>query len=416
MTLRRNDRAADDVLNRLAGVATATSNRRLTGDPQSTGAHAIDGDATTAWTTPFSNAVGSTLQVPLNPEVSTSSLKMTQPVDERHSTITRVIVTIGSQTAAVDVPPPDQSGTSTLTFAAASGASMSLTIDSIEPRTTVDRRYGETTVLPAAINEISAPSILGPQPAVPADACRSDLVQVDGQPLAVSVDQAALSALLSGQAVDVDPCDSTKLHLAAGVHRLTTAPGLDTGLDVDRVVLDQRGTVDTSAAPVQAAPTVVVHRTRTTRTATVSNCPAGCWLILGEGFNDRLGGPRRVDQPRRSPTDLRRLQWLVVAPFGVARHCHDEVGSAEDHVDRYGSGRTRRSVLCRGLILIDRKQTEVAVAEAPVTQWPPQHCGPPASGRCGRRTCARWPTSPSLPNTPSLLPSSEPASCSFDGR
>ena len=30
--------ASDDVLNRLAGVATATSNRRLTGDPQSTGA------------------------------------------------------------------------------------------------------------------------------------------------------------------------------------------------------------------------------------------------------------------------------------------------------------------------------------------------------------------------------------------
>ena len=43
-TLHRNDRATDDVLNRLAGVATATSNRRLTGDPQSTAAHAIDGD------------------------------------------------------------------------------------------------------------------------------------------------------------------------------------------------------------------------------------------------------------------------------------------------------------------------------------------------------------------------------------
>jgi arabinofuranan 3-O-arabinosyltransferase len=371
VTLRRNARAADDVLNRLAGVTTATSNRRLTGDPQSTGAHAIDGDAATAWTTPFSNVVGSTLQVPLNPEVSASSLKMTQLVDERHSTITRVIVTIGDQTTAIDVPPPDQSGSSTLTFPAASGASMSLSIDSIEPRTTVDRRYAETTVLPAAISEISATSIIGPQPAALASACRRDLVQLDGQPLAVSVDQVALGALLSGQPVDVAPCDSTQLHLAAGVHRLTTTPGLDTGLDVDRVVLDQRGMIDTSAAPVQAAPTVVVHRSRTTRTATVSNCSAGCWLILGEGFNTGwearagstdLGAPRQISggfngwwlPPSASPVTV-TMTW---APQGTMW-----VGMALAAL---------AVLLCAALILIDRKQTEMAVAQAPVTQWPPQ--------------------------------------------
>ncbi|MEY2524620.1 MAG: arabinofuranan 3-O-arabinosyltransferase, partial [Ilumatobacteraceae bacterium] len=371
VTLRRNARAADDVLNRLAGVTTATSNRRLTGDPQSTGAHAIDGDAATAWTTPFSNVVGSTLQVPLNPEVSASSLKMTQLVDERHSTITRVIVTIGDQTTAIDVPPPDQSGSSTLTFPAASGASMSLSIDSIEPRTTVDRRYAETTVLPAAISEISATSIIGPQPAALASACRRDLVQLDGQPLAVSVDQVALGALLSGQPVDVAPCDSTQLHLAAGVHRLTTTPGLDTGLDVDRVVLDQRGMIDTGTTPVQAAPTVVVHRTRTTRTATVSNCSAGCWLILGEGFNTGwearagstdLGAPRQISggfngwwlPPSASPVTV-TMTW---APQGTMW-----VGMALAAL---------AVLLCAALILIDRKQTEMAVAQAPVTQWPPQ--------------------------------------------
>jgi arabinofuranan 3-O-arabinosyltransferase len=371
VTLRRNDRAADDILNGLAGVATATSNRRLTGDPQSTGVHAIDGNPTTAWTTPFSSVVGSRLQVPLDPAVSTSSLVMTQQVDERHSTITRVVVAIGDQTTAVDVPPPDQTGTSTLTFPAASGTSMSLTIDSIEPRTTVDRRYGETTVLPAAISEITAPSIIGSQPIAPAGTCRSDLVQVDGQPLAVSVDQAALGALLSGQAVDVHPCDPAPLHLAAGVHRLTTTPGLHTGLDVDRVVLDQLGMVDAGAAPVQAAPTVVVHRTRTTRTATVSNCPAGCWLILGEGFSTGweahtastdLGAPRQISggfngwllPPSASPVTVtmkwapQRTMWLGMALAALA------------------------VLFCSALILIDRKQTETAVADVPVPQWPPQ--------------------------------------------
>ena len=48
--IRRNARTTDDVLNHLAGVDTATSNRRLTGDPQSTAAHAVDGDQATAWT------------------------------------------------------------------------------------------------------------------------------------------------------------------------------------------------------------------------------------------------------------------------------------------------------------------------------------------------------------------------------
>ena len=122
---------------------------------------------------------------------------------------------------------------------------------------------------------------------------------------------------------------------------MTTAPGLDTGLDVDRVVLDQRGTVDTSAAPVQAAPTVVVHRTRTTRTATVSNCPAGCWLILGEGFNTgweahagstNLGAPRQISggfngwllPPSASPVTVtmkwapQRTMWIGMALAALA--------------------------------------------------------------------------------------------------
>ena len=371
ITLRRDARATDDVLNRLAGVATATSNRRLTGDPQSTGVHAIDGDTTTAWTTPFSNVVGSRLQVPLDPAVSTSSLVMTQPVDERHSTITRVVVTVGDQATAVDVPPPDQVGSSTLTFPAATGASLSLTIDAIEPRTTVDRRYAETTVLPAAISEVSAPSIIGPQPAAPPAACRSDLVQLDGQPLPVSVDQPALSALLSGQAIDVQACDPTLVHLVSGPHRLTTTPGLASGLDVDRVVLDQPPSVDATAAPAEASPTVEVSRTRTTRTATVSNCPAGCWLILGEGFNDGwearagstdLGAPRQISggfngwllPPSAEPVtitmkwDPQRTMWIGMALAALS------------------------VLLCVALVLLDRKRAEMAVADAPVPQWPPQ--------------------------------------------
>ena len=48
----------------------------------------------------------------------------------------------------IEVPPPDQLGHSTISFPSASADSMTLTVDAIDPLTTVDRRYGETTVLP----------------------------------------------------------------------------------------------------------------------------------------------------------------------------------------------------------------------------------------------------------------------------
>ncbi len=299
ITLRRDARAPDAVLNTLAAVQTATANRRLTGDPHSTAAEAIDGDPATAWTSPFSDVVGSTLKVPLDAALPTSPLVLTQPVDQVHSTITSVTVTVGSVSKTLDVPPPDAEGRSTLKLPEASGSSMSLTIDAIAARTTVDRRYGETTVLPAAISEISAPAVLPPQPIAAQPECRSDLVELDGRQMGVSVTRDTIARLLAGDAVDVSPCDVSPLQMAAGAHRLTTASGIATGLDVDRVVLrsPQRDQLP------QPPPTVTVRRSRTTRTATVSGCPSGCWLILGEGYNDGwkaslggadLGPPRQI--------------------------------------------------------------------------------------------------------------------------
>ena len=175
-----------------------------------------------------------------------------------------------------------------------------MTIDTIEPHTTVDRRYGETTVLPAAIREISAPSILPPQKVDAQPDCRTDLVQLDGQPLGVSVNHDAMVRLLAGEAVDAAPCVASPLDMTAGSHRLTTTSGLTTGLDVDRVVLRSPQQPDGLA---QVQPTVTVRRSRTSRTATVTDCPTGCWLILGEGYNDGwqatmggtdLGAPRQI--------------------------------------------------------------------------------------------------------------------------
>jgi arabinofuranan 3-O-arabinosyltransferase len=54
---------------------------------------------------------------------------------------------------------------------------------------------------------------------------------------------------------------------------------------VDRVTLTSGFAPAAANAATPTPPTVALTRTRTNRTATVSACPTGCWLIMGEGFN-----------------------------------------------------------------------------------------------------------------------------------
>ena len=152
---------------------------------------------------------------------------------------------------------------------------------------------------------------------------------------------------------------------AAGTHLLTTANGKSTGIDVDQVVL-RSGAEAVASAPA----TVVVHRTRTSRTATVSNCPDGCWLILGEGFNDgweaeaagkSLGPPRQISggfngwrlPGSTSPVTVtmtwtpQRTMWIGMALAALA------------------------VLACAGLIWRDKAVAELRAPAAPTPNWPP---------------------------------------------
>ena len=61
VTVRLDQRATDAVLAGLLGITGAQASARLTGAPSAAGWSATDGDPTTAWITPFGQAVGSTL-------------------------------------------------------------------------------------------------------------------------------------------------------------------------------------------------------------------------------------------------------------------------------------------------------------------------------------------------------------------
>ena len=371
-TLRRDDRSSDDVMNQMAAVVTATSNRRLTGDPGSTAAHAIDGDPTTGWTSPFSDVIGSTVTIPLVASEATSSLRITQPTDQSHSVITRVTVTLGDQSTTVDVPAPDRSGRSMIGFPSATATHLALTVDGIDPRTTVDRRYAEATVLPVSIHELETAPLAAPQQLTPQPECRSDLVDVDGVPLPITVSQQTIQRLLAGAAVDVQPCDSPVVSVTAGTHRLSTASGLTTGIDVDRIVLSDASPAVTATAA--ASPTVTMERTRTTRTATVSDCPDGCWLILGEGYNDGwkaaldgtdLGQPRQISggfngwrlPASASPVTV-TMTW---APQGTMW-----IGMTLAVL---------AVIACVALIWLDKSKSDPPIVAAPVADWPSRPVG-----------------------------------------
>ena len=105
---------------------------------------------------------------------------------------------------------------------------------------------------------------------------------------------------IDGAAVVAEPCQPAAL-IEQGTHTIE-ARALDLPIRVDRVVLrDSAPGADT--APT--APTAtVVDDGRFRRTIEIDGCDSGCWLVLGEGFNEAwtatgpdgsLGEPQLVD-------------------------------------------------------------------------------------------------------------------------
>jgi arabinofuranan 3-O-arabinosyltransferase len=289
VTLRLDGRATDEVLADLAGRApVATASSHLTGIVSAGAAAAVDGNPATAWVTPFGQAVG-----------ATQRFELVQPTDGLHSTITELNLVAGDLDVTVPVPAPDATGLSTVvlpTAVPADADQVTLTITGVESRTTIDRRYGEMTELPAAIGDISGFALAADDPVERPVGCRNDLVVVDGTPLGLDITDDVLDRLLAGEAVDVAPCDDAPFALTSDTHRIVTGGGVDaastTGIDVDRITLRSSYFWQDN---LPAAPVVQVERTRTTRTATVGPCPEGCWLVLGEGYNDAWAASVEVD-------------------------------------------------------------------------------------------------------------------------
>jgi arabinofuranan 3-O-arabinosyltransferase len=267
-TGRVNPNAPDDVIDRVLGTVapgtTFSSSGHLAGDAGARASRAFDGDPATAWTAPFGLQRGQFVDVDLPAPATVDRLELTVVADGRHAVPLRLgLEADGVAVRRLGVPrirDGSRAGTTrtvTLTFDPVQARRLRLTVDRVRQ----DERSG-----PVAISEARFAGV--PRPASPGDvpgSCRDDLVALDGRPLRVRLEGPATAAR-SGLALTA--CDGpVALGRSA---RLRARPGLDTGIDVDRVVLASDAQGDPALVTTLGAPrptsgaTVRVERARAT--------------------------------------------------------------------------------------------------------------------------------------------------------
>ena len=327
VTLRLDRRVDDAALASLLGEP-ASASARLAGSPNHRGAVAFDGDVDTTWITPFDDVIGQTVTY-----VGTggaSELTIGQPGGDLFSPITMLRLTDAQGSFDISITP----GVDTIIELPRriDLAGVTLEIVDVDERFTQNRRFNEPTVLPASISEIrfdGVSPLVAPFERLGAE-CRDDLLTIDGEPIAVSFDVPTLDALV-GDPIAATVC-ANSLDLAAGTHLVFSEPGSSTGFDVDRVTLS----TPEAAAPGSVDPKepIVVESSARSATLVVPACPAGCWVIHGEGYNraweatidgQDLGPPRLIDgnangwwlAPTESATTV-EIRWPVQRQLNIA--------------------------------------------------------------------------------------------------
>jgi len=249
ISAQATDDASDAALGRpglAAAAATARSGSSLPGDLRARAASAIDGDPGTAWQAEFGSQGGNWLEVTSPHPVTADHLGLTVVADGRHSVPTRLRVQVdGGATQDVNVPPVTdtaaENATSTVNVALqpVTGSRFRITVVGVRDVTTLNYFSQVHQPLPMGIAELAIPGVATP-PAAPAalpPTCRTDLLAIDGKPVPMQVTGTTGDAL-RGSGLDVAPCPGTPpITLAPGRHDVVAAPGRDTGIDLDRLLL-----------------------------------------------------------------------------------------------------------------------------------------------------------------------------------
>ena len=283
--------AADDVEQKVTGAtgATAVATASIIGTPLVRAASAIDGDPTTAWTTPI-DKLQQTITVTNPSSITTDHLDLSVVNDGRHSLPTTISLTVDdSQPVPLTLPtwPAVASAlkaVSTVTVPLPSpvtGTRFRISLVEAQVVSSIDYLSELPVALPIGTAEIS---FTGMQPLRVPDQfstdCRADLVTVDGSPLAVRL-TGSTSDGVQRRPLLLAAC--APLPLTAGQHLIRSVIGRDAGIDVDRILLRSPVLAD---VPPDAPPTVTVNgHGPVSYDLSIAATDKPFWLILSQSHN-----------------------------------------------------------------------------------------------------------------------------------
>ncbi len=324
-TVRLADTATDGVYGQALGLPGAAdggidvdSSRHLAGAHDARALAAIDGDPATSWMPGFLAQDGEWASYDLAEPITFDEMDLQVVADGRHTVPTRLrIVADGETAAVVDLPPiADRSEPDAVVSVPidlpepVSGRRIEIHVDASRPVTTVDWISTDAVVMPVGIAEWGIPGLqLTPPDPVFDSGCRTDLLEIDGEPVPVRV-TGSTAAAVEGGALDLATCDGAPVELPAGTSRLRTGPGIDLGLHVDALTLRSAagGGADPDAGllvtPSPRPEVRVTAADRWRQTIEVGPRDEPTWLVVGQSHNagwrasidgEDLGAPQLVD-------------------------------------------------------------------------------------------------------------------------
>jgi arabinofuranan 3-O-arabinosyltransferase len=297
---RINPAAPDPELDELldtSRVGQARASSRLAGDPHARASSAFDHDSQSAWTAAFGPQAGQWIELERSEGIRADDLVLEVANDEVHSLPVEIEVSLDGALVARhrldDIPAPGILGSRhrvEIPTGPLDGTTLRITIVDIERRSTPPGDPAAMATLPVAIAAVhlgdEAPtdgSPAGAEPALVDTGCRDDLVVIDGVPVPVRVTG---TVDRGDEALELALCGSEPT-LGPGRHRLTTAPGHETGIDVDQLVLSSApgGAATGPAVRGSTEPRSAITRIdwdRTRRQVEIDTDGEPFWLVLGE--------------------------------------------------------------------------------------------------------------------------------------
>ncbi|MGE3620853.1 MAG: alpha-(1-_3)-arabinofuranosyltransferase family protein [Acidimicrobiia bacterium] len=362
-TARLSARAADEVLDAAlgrGGTVVVGATARMLGTRGEVGSAALDGDPTTAWLSPRGAPTGHGVVVTTPGPVTFDRLDLQVLADGRHSVPTEVEVVVDGRvvtTATLDDVATGRPGHVAATPVEldrpVTGSRIEVRVTGAAEATVTDWASRQPIAQPVGIAELGIPGLSVPaRPERFDSGCRTDLVEVDGLPIAVQV-TGRMDDALAGRPLRLAACEDRPLELDGGQHALRTALGVEVGIDVDRLVLrsDPGGAAATGAATLveaaggqgTTAEVTVVDESATHLTVDLEGEPGTrAWLVLGQshnrGWSARVEGSGDLGPPEL--VDGFANGWLVQL---------DEDGRARVELDFGPQGAVRLGLVVSGV-------------------------------------------------------------------